>query len=1157
MQDLDFQKYSMNNYLGGFGRVRGGAAFNEGGTEVTTGDKVFRWLHFSDIHVGQDGQARLWPRASTLLLDDLETAHRKTGGFDCLVFSGDLVQKGSAREFEEFDKVLANILNRLGDLGERPPVITVPGNHDLSRPDRLNSFAMAFTRFWSEGELRDGMWKADSEYLSFLGDVFRNYSDWRSRAIESGFHLAPTVQGPLPGDASYLLETAAGRVGVIGLNSTWLQLGGGDYHGELHVDARQLLAITEQAPDEWTRANELNLLVTHQPASWLHRDSPASWDADLNPAGRFDLHLFGHMHEPDVTSIAHGGGPARRNVQAASLFGLEKYGEGHTRIQGYSANRITLDGTDRRFTSWPRRLVAVAGGRMKLVPDTSQEIDENTGALSIPYNVERRVIAKPEETLFPLRAARDGAGSRLTSSSFDLAAIHHPVPESKGHLKVRRVEQDACVAALLAGRVVWVTSDWGMGEDGFVASVCARLELSRDKIFSVDFNGYDATDAFFDGLRTRLGGTFQQMCDALAETGPCVLVLDDIDVGSSGTIEKALEDLIRPVSDFAAEAHILIRSRRRPKRVTIPIIELKALDEPDVAIYARESELGGERFAKPDAVSKLLRHTDGVPSRLDDALRDLEIVSLSDLLSANPDYGDAVATSTVPAALVAAVAKLAHSDDRAEERAYNLLLALSGLPQGEQLARLTRFLGPHPFYPLHARTLVERSLVDTITITTLEGLPGDNTQKALIVPRPVREYVRSVMDEKTVKSFDRKALDLYFGDSWASGEITSSPTGRRVRKALCDGYEISNAAALILRSARRSLIEKNEVEIEPLIRLASAFIETLITGDHFRAAASLSEDFIRLLEEFGTFGREVNVLRYGLARSLRMIGRSVEARTEFERLDLNVLSKSQRQNAELGLALTLERLKDDPGAADAARRVIALDRNSGRALHAKVIIAEQIEDATKRTAELQRLLAIALKGSHTVAANNIRLTLAQEEKDDDKASTLLKEVQAPAGSHDFYNSVRAAVELAERRSRSSRLGEAERSRLIDAYHFLYSERLVSLFDRCHEVLWNEFERSDQIANLLNLFRHSSFIWRLNGRESTEARYLARLVKMVQDVIASDNIRGSRDGAYFVVRVSVVMKDLGKSATDHSSTSTNGLAAATIGDSELRLGNAYY
>lgn len=1086
----------------------------------------------SDIHVGMDGQSRVWPRASAVLLDDLETAHRKAGGFDCLIFSGDLVQKGSEAEYERFDKILAAILGRLADLGDRPSVVTVPGNHDLARPAATNPASMALSRFWHEPALREAIWDEGSEYRGFLEGVFESYASWRRGAIQSGVHLAPLAEGILPGDATYAIASALGQVGIVALNSTWLQLGAGDYDGQLHVDAKQLLAVTGNAPDEWARANAVNLLVTHQPASWLHPDSPASWDADINPAGRFDLHLFGHMHEPDVTSVAHGGGPARRNVQAASLFGLETYGDGHTRIQGYSANRVAVEGATRLFTSWPRRLLKVVGGHMKMVPDSTQAIDEETGALDVTYAVDPRSrISGGGEPVGSTR--EDGSDRRLVRTAFNIQAIHHPVPESRGHLKVRRIEQDACVAALEGDRLAWVASDWGLGKDGFIASICARLQLSRDAVYSIDFGEFDGSASFFDNLRTRLGGTFQEVCDAVADAGPCVLVLDDVEIDTGGVVEAAIRELALPLRDFASDARVVVRSRRRPSGRIVPMIELRPLDEADVAIYARESELGGDRFAKPDAVSKLFRHTDGVPARLDDALRDLEIVSLSDLMAANPDFGDATSIpSTAPAPLIATVRELARSDDRAEVRAYNLLLALSGLPQGEQLGRLTRFLGPHPFYPSHARALLERSLVDTVTITALDGMPGDDAQKALVVPRPVREHVRGVMDEDTAKSFDRKALDLYFGDAWASGSIASSPTARRVGKALCDGYEIQNAGALILRTARRSLVDENVVGIGAVIRLASAFVEVLMDGDHFRAAASLADDVIHLLDEFGGYEREVNVLRYELARNLRMVGRVNEAKAEFEALDLPALSKSQRQSAELGLALVLKRLGDDDAAADAARRAISIDRKSGVALHAKLIIAEQLDDAVERAGEMERLLAAAHKGKDTVLENNIRLTLAREREDDEGAIALLTDViKTPITEKDFYNSVRAVIELAERRSRTTGLGDEDRARLMGAYHFLYNERLSSLFDRCHEALWNEFERVGEIGNLLNLFRHSSFIWRLGGREGTEARYLAKLVRMVRSLIASGELRSSRDGAYFVVRVSVVMTDLGDAITE--------------------------
>ncbi|GLS21596.1 hypothetical protein GCM10007874_46130 [Labrys miyagiensis] len=97
----------------------------------------------------------------------------------------------------------------------------------------------------------------------------------------------------------------------------------------------------------------------------------------------------------------------------------------------------------------------------------------------------------------------------------------------------------------------------------------------------------------------------------------------------------------------------------------------------------------------------------------------------------------------------------------------------------------------------------------------------------------------------------------------------------------------------------------------------------------------------------------------------------------------------------------------------------------------------------------------------------------------------------------------------------------EKARLVEAYHFLYNERLFTLFDRCHEALWRIFERSGDLVNLLNLFRRSSFIWRLNGREAQESKYLSKLMKNVRDIIAMGITHSNRDGVYFVVRVTVV------------------------------------
>ena len=1096
----------------------------------TTDREGFRWLHLSDIHVGLGQQAQLWPRFGNLLMEDLDRLMGKTGGVDLVIFSGDLVQKGDRAEFIRFNEIIGEIIDRVArSSGTKPMLVTTPGNHDLSRPAPLDSNTFALKNFWQHDDLRDAFWEDSGvAYRSFIGEVFHNYTSWLESAVKTGLHLRPAATGLLPGDASYVVRTASGRLGIASLNSTWLQLGAGSYKGELHVDCRQLHAVTNARPDDWARDNDVSLLVTHHPSDWLRSGGLSSWNNDINPPGRFDLHLFGHMHEPETLTTSHGGGFPRLEVQAASLFGLETFGDGqHTRIQGYALSRITHGGKTRVLTGWPRRLSPMTGGKMKLVPDTNLDIDEETSSYSVSYNVSRFGDTNNLVSASLLKI-QSSPVSLVPTSVFDLSSIRHPSGDEKAHQKVRRVEQNACIVSLLKDHAVWVASDWGMGEEGFISALRIPLNVPSENIFGIPFNGYTTREALFDRLQARFCATFQQICEAVVDAGPSIFVFDDVDVPLSISNESAIvadiESLATTVAEFGSNTFVVIKTRRLPRFSTLHITELKPLDEADVAIYARESRLGNDRFAKPDAASTLLRHSDGVPARLDAVLRDLEIISLEDLLSADLDVGRSEGSATsAPPALISTIQDLRGSDDRGDQRAYNLLLALAALPQGEQLPRLKRFLGPHQFGPDHARKLLERSLITTIQLATLDGMSNAADRRALVVPRPVRDYVRETTNAETARSVDNKALSLYFGDEWSKGDIRNSPTGRRVRAALCDGYEIQNAGTLILRTMRRAIDASSKLDIGSSLRLALAFADALMTGDHFRSATGLCDDLLRLLHDTGGFDKQIAVLRCQHARSLRMTGRVQEASTVFRSLDHSVLNKADQQHATLGLALCLQGLHDPAAAVEEARKTIEIDEHSNMALQAQTIIADLLDDETEREAELRRLLEVAQHKERTTLVNNILILQARDQSRRGlSAHDTLKHVVRNARSRDdFYNFARAMVDLAAQTS-PARLTIEERGRLIEAYHFLYNERLYDLFDRCHEALWELFEVQGDRANLLNLFRHSSFIWRLNGRDRLETKYLAKLVKSVEKLVATGLAQAGRDGAYFVVRVSVVL-----------------------------------
>jgi hypothetical protein len=214
-----------------------------------------------------------------------------------------------------------------------------------------------------------------------------------------------------------------------------------------------------------------------------------------------------------------------------------------------------------------------------------------------------------------------------------------------------------------------------------------------------------------------------------------------------------------------------------------------------------------------------------------------------------------------------------------------------------------------------------------------------------------------------------------------------------------------------------------------------------------------------------------------------------------------------------------------------ARRVIQIDKKSSKALQAEGIIAEQIEDDDARVAELERLLAKARKGKHDTLVSNFLLTLAQEARraGNANANDRLAEIVKKGSKADAYNCARAIVEMARDVDRV--FTNHEQDRLFDAYHYLHQERLPTLFDKAHDALWKIFEAADDTVNLLNLFRHSSFIWRLNGREQQEAKYLHKLSKKVNDLLFKDARETSRDAAYFVVRVTVVLGGVGSGLSE--------------------------
>ncbi len=342
---------------------------------------TFRWLHLTDLHLGMPGQASLWPNVEEIFLNDLNFLRKQVGPWDIVLVTGDLTQRGTKLEFDEVDKLLQKFWFRFKEWGFTPELLAVPGNHDLVRPqDPSDPSLINLLNNWNLPTVQTPFWdKTDSPQRALISTVFQSYIQWWEHTPIP----KPTVinSGLLPGDCSSSYKVGDFKVGIVGLNSAYLQLENGNFENKLNLDVRQFHKACNGNGAEWVKQHDLCLLLTHHPDTWLSTEAQKHFSDEIYyPPERFALHLFGHMHKGNLTIVSHGGGSERRRQQGASLFGLEFWGEKEEkREHGYSLCELKLEDNEFRLRIWPRRVSEMQGGGRKLGRDESFDLDERDG----------------------------------------------------------------------------------------------------------------------------------------------------------------------------------------------------------------------------------------------------------------------------------------------------------------------------------------------------------------------------------------------------------------------------------------------------------------------------------------------------------------------------------------------------------------------------------------------------------------------------------------------------------------------------------------------------------------------------------------------------------------------------------------------------------
>jgi GTPase SAR1 family protein len=342
------------------------------------------WLHLSELHLGTQGSRLLRPEYREAFERDLRRLHELSGPWDLVLISGDLTQKGSTREFELLNSSLLNSLwDYFRTLGSTPSLLAVPGSRDFAGSRLGNPSLLSYSDV--RESLRGSSW---NRAQSLLLDGFEPFNHWLTSWRQE--HPTPALQGfrtgLLPGDFSTTVMADGLKIGVIGLNSTFLIAPLASMGSRQGLHMKQLEAATVKDISGWVLQHDVLLLLTHASQEMLQPELLTQIHEKLLEPDRPFLHLCGNRSDKEWISTPRPPGWPRI-IHAPSLFG--DVGIGILKW-GYYAGQLHLSGPHQTLRLFPRavftsssRQTTATGGLIALGPDRTLPKAEEMVEISV------------------------------------------------------------------------------------------------------------------------------------------------------------------------------------------------------------------------------------------------------------------------------------------------------------------------------------------------------------------------------------------------------------------------------------------------------------------------------------------------------------------------------------------------------------------------------------------------------------------------------------------------------------------------------------------------------------------------------------------------------------------------------------------------------
>lgn len=728
----------------------------------------------------------------------------------------------------------------------------------------------------------------------------------------------------------------------------------------------------------------------------------------------------------------------------------------------------------------------------KLFKDVNEEL-LNAGKIAKDIKLEKKEGAN---SLQPM-SLRDIFNPKAKRLDENLTIYPFELAKEKTHEFIRLYEQVIAVEFLEKAGGFVLESGWGYGKFGFLSSIIFNDEKEKI-ILRADLESAKSKKDAEDKIIEDIGVDISTLL-ALTFEKEFYIILDNID-NPDASLLTYLNELSSLIADTKAERRFyVIFITNKKLNVSFQPVTLKELNVDDIKEYV--STVKGSAKPHGTEIDKLFMLTSGMPAKLDkiQEYQESGVMTLSDILEEEiVEVSPERLSENVPLHLLEEVDLLQSSDNLHSKKLFRLLCVFSILECGETAKNIKRYFHKDEYKLDDFTKLLNMSLIRSIKKEEYGSII------ILRINPLIKDYIRSKISNEVTLSIIHNSMGLIYGQQWESILIKISSSVKNM--LLYQDFFPGNAHILTIQYLKHCFNNNLEHKNKSL-KLCIAYCMYLYNKDKFKELVSFAEAVYNIVKNSNT-DDTLNILYY-YAEGSRMIDNDALAidllKDILEKDRENIKASNDLYNNFLTTyMLALSSSQHEQLLAIATRLMNISPSHSSSFYQAKTEIIINQKNKTTVIQNLKKLEKAARRDGCTLSANNICLQLVNLTADgNDK---YLKQVLDTESS--TYTRIRALLTYGRKllsNNPDKIISGGFLPTIVEAYRYLFLQR-ISLFNKCHDLLWDVFKRFAKFSDLYQVYKTSSILWRLNGDSSKEYKY-------AQDLIGFANSGGDVEVQY--------------------------------------------